>query len=69
MSRAPTSPCKDCPDRKVGCHGECEKYKAYKRANEAHKHAQAAARAASIDANGYDIARRVRMMKGRRTGK
>ena len=20
------SPCKDCPDRKVGCHGSCEKY-------------------------------------------
>lgn len=23
------TPCKDCPDREVGCHGECEKYKAY----------------------------------------
>lgn len=22
-------PCKDCPDREVGCHGRCEKYKAY----------------------------------------
>lgn len=24
------SPCKDCPDRVVGCHGKCEKYKAYR---------------------------------------
>lgn len=22
-------PCKDCPDRHIGCHGECEKHKAY----------------------------------------
>lgn len=20
------APCKDCPDRKVGCHSECKKY-------------------------------------------
>ena len=25
------NPCKsDCPDRRVGCHAECEKYKAYR---------------------------------------
>lgn len=24
------SPCKDCSDRQVGCHGSCEKYRAYK---------------------------------------
>ena len=23
-------PCKDCEDRKVGCHAECEKYRTYK---------------------------------------
>lgn len=23
-------PCKDCPEREVGCHARCEKYKAYK---------------------------------------
>lgn len=22
-------PCKDCPDRAPGCHGKCEKYKAF----------------------------------------
>lgn len=24
------SPCKDCPDRYVGCHDRCSKYLAYK---------------------------------------
>ena len=30
------APCKDCPDRKLGCHSKCEKYKEYKLANDAH---------------------------------
>lgn len=25
-----TSPCMDCPDRAVGCHGRCEQYKAFR---------------------------------------
>ena len=25
-----TAPCKDCPDRHLGCHGTCEKYQKYK---------------------------------------
>ena len=25
-----TAPCKDCKDRHLGCHGECEKYKEFK---------------------------------------
>lgn len=65
MSRAPASPCKDCPDRTVGCHGECEKYKAYKRANEAHKQEQRGLRAGSKDADGYGIARHACMKKRR----
>ena len=24
------APCKDCPDRKMGCHGRCEKYLAFR---------------------------------------
>lgn len=24
--REPKSPCKDCSDRQIGCHSECEKY-------------------------------------------
>lgn len=27
------SPCKDCPDREVGCHGKCEKYINYQKEN------------------------------------
>lgn len=26
-----TAPCKDCPDRQLGCHGTCEKYQEYRR--------------------------------------
>lgn len=25
------SPCKNCPDRYVGCHAECEKYKDFRK--------------------------------------
>lgn len=25
-----TPPCKHCTDRKVGCHGDCERYRQYK---------------------------------------
>lgn len=28
-------PCKDCDERKVGCHGECAKYKFYRVVNDA----------------------------------
>lgn len=33
------SPCYNCPDRQVGCHGKCERYLAYaeKRAEDAEK--------------------------------
>lgn len=24
------APCKDCPDREVGCHGKCDKYAQFK---------------------------------------
>ena len=32
------APCKDCPDRYLGCHGTCEKYREYKE-----RHAEEAA--------------------------
>lgn len=28
----PTAPCAMCADRRLGCHGTCERYKAYKSA-------------------------------------
>ena len=31
------APCKDCPDRVIGCHSNCERYKAFRRALEAEK--------------------------------
>ena len=65
MSRAPTSPCKDCPDRTVGCHGGCEKYKDYRAALDAHKEQRSSAKAGSTAANGYEIARGERMRKRR----
>ena len=30
-------PCKDCTERKIGCHGKCERYKAFKEYHEAEK--------------------------------
>ena len=33
-------PCKDCENRKVGCHGNCQKYAAYQRENEKKKQAR-----------------------------
>lgn len=31
------APCKDCDERHPHCHGECEKYKEYKRVSEKNK--------------------------------
>lgn len=28
-------PCKDCPDRYLGCHSKCDKYKAFRAEREA----------------------------------
>lgn len=33
----PIAPCKDCKDRYVGCHGECERYLWYLKLNEEYK--------------------------------
>ena len=33
----PNSPCKDCPDRHMGCHSECEGYKSFEAENEEYK--------------------------------
>lgn len=30
MTNKLNSPCKDCVDRTMGCHGKCEKYSAYR---------------------------------------
>ena len=35
-----TQPCKDCQNRKIGCHGECTKYADYRVENEKEKQAR-----------------------------
>lgn len=35
------APCKDCPDREVGCHSKCARYLSWKEQNEAAKRAKA----------------------------
>lgn len=35
----PNATCKDCKDRTVGCHGTCEKYKAFEEENKKYKEA------------------------------
>ena len=32
-NRSSLSPCKDCGDRYLGCHSDCERYKSYKEEN------------------------------------
>lgn len=32
---APNCPCRDCPDRKLGCHGMCRRYQEWKKVNDA----------------------------------
>lgn len=31
----PQSPCKDCPDRELGCHSKCQKYIDFRKAVDA----------------------------------
>lgn len=37
ISATANSPCLNCPDRHLHCHGNCEKYKAYKATLEEHR--------------------------------
>ena len=55
------NPCIDCPDRKVGCHGKCDKYKKFKdkmnkmRKEERSYHSIRSYRTAKIYQNGYSV--------------
>ena len=44
------APCKDCPDRELGCHGRCERYADFKAALSG-----AAARKIAETAEHYDV--------------
>ncbi len=43
-----SAPCKDCPDRRPHCHGECDRYKQFCRENKEQKDAIKAIRAEEI---------------------
>ena len=54
-------PCLDCPDRAVGCHGKCEKYKEF----QAFRRSELAARSKKGEENAalFDMARKLRRRK------
>lgn len=52
--------CADCQDRHVGCHGDCEKYKAEREAFDAEKDAIQKKRNEISKANSIDLAGRRR---------
>lgn len=37
MMNKPKAPCKDCKERRLGCHSECEKYDHFLAENEEYK--------------------------------
>jgi hypothetical protein len=43
------APCKDCPDRKVGCHSSCDKYKSFQAYNKELKESKYASNSTKID--------------------
>lgn len=54
-------PCVNCPDRHVGCHSRCDRYKAFR----THRDAELAARSKRNDEDAamFDIARKLRRRK------
>ena len=60
-----TAPCKNCTDRQMGCHGKCERYKAYREVMDE----AARKRYAAGEAEGLEIEGKLRIMKTRRLDK
>lgn len=46
----PTSPCKDCAEREVGCHGRCERYKTWRAEMDERREQRRTIKAAYYDA-------------------
>lgn len=61
-----SSPCMDCGDRTVGCHGTCEKYKAYNEQNKADYQKRITAYAGEYLAESYEVKSKLRTIKRRR---
>ena len=61
------SPCKDCPERFVGCHSSCERYKQYRSELDAFK----AIRAADKDERAFasEIKGAVKRLRDHKRGK
>ena len=63
-----TAPCKDCADRKMGCHSICEKYKEFKKISEEEKRIIDKKRREYNDVLGFGVKSSERMRK-KKTGK
>jgi hypothetical protein len=59
------SPCKDCPDRKSGCHTVCERYKEFKEQT----HEEYVQRFRENEIESYEIRRGRRLFNGKRSKK
>lgn len=59
------SPCKDCPDRKSGCHTVCERYKLFKEQT----HEEYVQRFRENEIESYEIRRGRRLFNGKRSKK
>lgn len=62
----PKPPCKDCTDRREGCHGVCLYYKAYRAKLDADSAARYDAKAANRDADRLQYERVVRCNKAKK---
>lgn len=49
-----TQPCKDCPDRHIGCHAACDRYAAFLRENKEQKDAIKAIRSEPVQLLNFD---------------
>lgn len=57
------SPCKDCPDRHIGCHSECDKYKEFEKALFEEKSIRYKANNAEKRATNHEIRSKLRTIK------
>ena len=59
----PATPCKDCTKRQVGCHAQCEDYKAYQDALEDYKRTVREIRATDDAMDAYEQRKAKRLFK------
>ena len=59
-------PCKDCPDRYVGCHSKCDKYIKWKEQEQLRKLATSELYKTQREAEDYEVRERLKNIKRRR---